>query len=269
MMKKILVYNLLVIASFSLSSCGGGKKEGPSNKDVPIPEMKIEQVAEMKQTEVTFPSADGLEISAILYQIDSAAPVIVLCHQAGFNKYEYAEIAPKLCKMGFTCLAIDQRSGGEMDGHENETYLRAKEKKLPTEYLNALADIIAGVNYGYALTNKPVILWGSSYSSSLALKIAAVNPNVKSVIAFSPGEYFPDKHYIGNSIKGLSKPMFVTCTEKESGAAGKLMDVTDQSKLTFFYPESKGTHGSKALWSSDPANAVYWAAVTEFLNTQK
>jgi hypothetical protein len=40
-------------------------------------------------------------------------PYILLSHQAGSNRAEYAPIAPRLVKPGFNCLAIDQRSGGE------------------------------------------------------------------------------------------------------------------------------------------------------------
>ena len=57
----------------------------------------------------TFPSKDGITITADLYEIDSASPVILLCHQAGYSRGEYIESAKRLNKFGFNCLAIDQR----------------------------------------------------------------------------------------------------------------------------------------------------------------
>jgi len=62
---------------------------------------------------ITFPSSDGVKITADLYILhtDKNTPFIVLFHQAGFSRGEYREITPKLNRLGFNCMAIDQRSG--------------------------------------------------------------------------------------------------------------------------------------------------------------
>jgi len=54
------------------------------------------QESEFKQIEID--SLDGLKITADLYMksSDKAQPFIVLCHQAGWSRGEYREIAPKL-----------------------------------------------------------------------------------------------------------------------------------------------------------------------------
>lgn len=255
----------------SFSACGGKKGGGTpgQNENVEIPVLQPKAVTGLQVTDVEFPSGDGLMISAKLYQKDSAAPVIVMCHQAGFSDYEYAEIAPQVVELGYTCLTIDQRSGGDMNEHRNETFHRAKDKNLPVEYTDAEQDIQAGVNYGYNLRQQPIILWGSSYAAGLCLRIASKDDKIKAVIGFSPGEYFKDKNYVGSALAGFHKPVFVTCTEKESGALDKLISKIDDQYVTFYYPESKGTHGSKALWSTDPAHEQYWDAVKEFLVKMK
>lgn len=260
----------IICTAFSLTTLAACKSGGKENKEnVTIPEMKTESPAGTSVTQLEFPSADGLLISATLYEKDSAAPVILLCHQAGFNSYEYAEIAPKLVELGFTCLAINQRSGGDMNENKNNTFERAKEKNLPTDYEAAEQDIVAAIDYAFALHNSPILLWGSSYSASLALITANKNEKVKAVIAFSPGEYLQDKHKLSNGVEGFVKSVFVACTEKESGAAGKIIDKIDEQYVTFYYPDTKGTHGSKALWSSDPAHELYWNAVKDFLIKNK
>lgn len=53
---------------------------------------------------VSFESKDGLTISGNLYESGPDSPIILLCHQADYNKYEYADIAPKLNASGFTVL---------------------------------------------------------------------------------------------------------------------------------------------------------------------
>lgn len=142
---------------------------------------------------ITFPSIEGLPISANLYHNNDTFPVILLCHQAQYNKAEYDEIAITLYNKGFNLIAIDQRSGGTLFEKENETFERAKKLGKPTDYLDAEQDIQAAIEYAYKKYNKEIILWGSSYSSTLALFLANSNNKVKAVIAFSPGDYFADK----------------------------------------------------------------------------
>lgn len=217
---------------------------------------------------VTFPSLDGLQVSANIYQIDTTSPVIVLCHQARFNKFEYAGIAKKLNKMGFNCIAIDQRSGGPISIMPNETKVRAVAQKKPTDYLDAEQDIIAAINYAVKRYHKPVILWGSSYSSTLALYIAAKNKNVKAVIAFSPGNYFAvDKGSLIEKLAHMEKPLFITSSKSEASATKELFkEVNPDDFHVYFEPSGEGHHGSKALWDTQQDSNEYWLAIDKFLN---
>ncbi len=263
-MKKISISFLFVLsASMMLVACKGGKKDKDDLRN--LPEQKPVTVSGMKQDTVEFPSGDGLMMRAVIYEIDSASPVIVMCHQARMSNYEYAEIAPKLNQMGYNCIALDQRAGGSMDAHENLTYNHAKEKNLPTEYLDAEQDIVAGVNYAYDKWHRPVILWGSSYSAGLCMKLGNTSDKVRALIAFSPGEYYEGKLSVKESVKGLNKPTFVTSTEKEAASIEKMLADVPEGVVTQFFPSMKGTHGSKALWSSDPSSEDYWIAVNEWL----
>lgn len=249
--------------------CKGKKDKKHLNEVEDIPEQKPMVVSGMKQDSVVFPSLDAIPIRAVVYSIDSTSPIIVLCHQARMNNYEYAEIAPKLNSMGFNCIAIDQRCGGSMDDHENLTYKYAVSKNLPVEYLDAEQDIVAAVNYAHNRWQQPVILWGSSYSAGLCLKIAAENDKVKAALAFSPGEYYEGKMSLKSAIQNLNKPTFITSTEKEAGQIEKMIAEVKPGVITQFFPDTKGTHGSKALWSADPSHEYYWAAVTDWLNKNK
>ncbi|MGI9261835.1 MAG: hypothetical protein ACR2QR_07355, partial [Woeseiaceae bacterium] len=60
----------------------------------------------------TLAAADGLKVTADVYRaIDTPdATWIVLAHQAGSSRGEYRTIAPRLNKLGFNAIAIDQRS---------------------------------------------------------------------------------------------------------------------------------------------------------------
>jgi dienelactone hydrolase len=218
------------------------------------------------QETVTFPSKDGLIITADEYITEDTMAYMILCHQAGYSRGEYSETASRFQKFGYNCLAIDARSGKEINGIKNETAVLAAKKRKPTEYLDAEQDILAAIDYAFKKSKKKVILVGSSYSASLVLKIATTNEKVKAVIAFSPGEYFGDKLNLKETIKTLDKPVFVTSSKGEAADLYLLMkDVKSQNK-TQFTPSSSGDHGSKALWKeTNPNYHEYWMALLMFM----
>jgi len=223
---------------------------------------------------LVFKSSDGLLISADRYAPHTAenTPLIVLFHQAGASRGEYNEIAPRLNKLGFNCIAVDLRSGEYSRGKDNETAIRASQQNLSTNYADALPDIIASLKY--ARKNYPhskIIAWGSSYSAALVLKVAGDFPQlVDGVLAFSPGEYFhhlgKSKTWIRNSAKNIKAPTFITSAKNEATDWAPLFDVIDARHKQGFIPETAGKHGSKALWKKQADSEAYWQAVITFLN---
>ncbi|MCX7955142.1 MAG: dienelactone hydrolase family protein [Bacteroidales bacterium] len=219
---------------------------------------------------ITFPSKDSLIITATLYEEDPSYPYIVLFHQAGFSRGEYKETAPKFTNLGYNCLAVDLRSGEHVNSVYNETAKRAKDKKLPTEYLDAKQDIEAAIDFAYKKSKKPVVVVGSSYSASLSLIVAKNNPKVKAVVAFSPGEYFGKALNVQNSLKNFDKPVFAACSQREYSYVVTLLSNVPENLKTIFKPaEHQGEHGSKCLWASNPSSKEYWLAILMFFNKIK
>ncbi len=225
-----------------------------------------------KKETITFLSADSLLVTADLYAPNPQnAPFIILFHQAGWSRGEYLEIVPKLNKIGFNCMAVDQRSGGEVNGVLNQTHKWAVDLGKPVEYLNALPDMKAAV--AYVKSNYPhskIILWGSSYSAALVLKLAGDFPNLADgVLSFSPGEYFKrfgvGANFISKSAKHIKCPLFITSKKKEASGWKKIFDAVPGKQKQFFIPNTEGNHGSRALWSKFPDSGEYWRAVKRFL----
>lgn len=255
---------LFLAVGFSLASCN------PAGKKSETPVYEAQTAKEFPEL-VQFESLDSLMISAHLYQIDEKSPYILLCHQARFNKFEYAGIAERLNEMGFNCLAIDQRSGGPIGNTQNETYLRALKMGKGVDYLDAEADILTAIDYLTQDYTSKVILWGSSYSSTLALYIAAEREDVSAVISFSPGNYLAEaKGSLIDKLENFNKPMFVTSSNSE---AKNVTDLLAKHKLLAkqvqFIPEGAGHHGSRALWKNQDGGEEYWTAITDFLNQLK
>jgi pimeloyl-ACP methyl ester carboxylesterase len=220
---------------------------------------------------IDFPTSGGFAARADVY--DSANPAatwILLFHQAGWSRGEYREIAPKLVDKGYRVMAVDQRSGRAVNGVRNETHRRAVQEKLGTDYLDAYGDLQAALTHVRTkLGAKRVVVWGSSYSASLVLRLAAEHPSeVSAVVSFSPDEYFQKRgaSYVKEFAKRVNQPLFATSSKDERPKVQPIFDVSPSKKKILFTPASKGQHGSRALWAKWPDSDVYWAAVNGFLS---
>lgn len=221
------------------------------------------------QKTISFFTNDGVLVTADLYKVNDSLPYMILCHQAGSSRGEYLETAQRFTKFGYNCLAIDTRSGKEMNKIKNETVKNAKSKGRSTEYTDAEIDIRSAINYATNKNSKKVILVGSSYTASLVMKIAVNNPDVKAVIAFSPGEYFGANYSVKDSIQGLLKPLFVTSSKTEAPKVAELVSGVKSPKKQQFTPSNEGTHGSKTLWKETPNSKEYWTAIMMFMLSVK
>ncbi len=209
---------------------------------------------------ITFLSKDSVLITADTYFLNDVEP-----HQAGFSRGEYIETAKKINKLGFSCMAIDQRSGKEVNGIINQTAIDADSKFMNVGYTGAKRDLEAAIDYLYELNgNEPIILVGSSYSASLALWLGSENKKIKAVAAFSPGEYLKNMN-LADTIKQLQIPTFVTSSKREIIPVKKLMRFVKPKYITHFKPDVEGIHGSRAIWDSTEGHEAYWSAFKEFL----
>ena len=228
---------------------------------------------EQTTTTITFPTTDNLTVTADLYWTgDANAAFILLFHQADYSRGEYLEIAPKLNALGYNCLAIDQRSGGGVNDIINETYKAAKAAGLPTSYTDAYPDLQSALSYVESTyAPKKLIVWGSSYSSSLALILASQHPDeIAAVLAFSPGEYFKlDGKKVADYAANITQPAFITSAKSEGKSWRGIADQIKSAGSVFFVPEGNGRHGSSALFEKTANSAEYWTAVEQFLASLK
>ncbi len=230
----------------------------------------------LSQNKITFKASDGLEVTADLYITNPEnSPFIILFHQAKWSRGEYLEIAPKLNKLGFNCMAVDQRSGGEVNEIVNETHQRAEKQGLATDYIDALTDMNSAIDYAKEKYPKAdgFIIWGSSYSSALVLHIASVRKDINGAISFAPGEYFEDagkpKDWLKQGAKNISVPTFITSAKLEKKNWWDIAAAIPEHNRAYFLPTKLGKHGSRALWSQFSDSEEYWTAVKEFLSLFK
>ena len=221
------------------------------------------------QRRVIFPSKDGLTMYADLYETDRSHPYVVLLHMARSSRGEYREIAKRLNKLDLNCMAVDLRSGRERNFVPNETNALATKLGLGTRFLDSEPDIMTAIDNAYLIGGQPVILLGSSYTASLALKYAKGNSKIKAVVAFSPGEYFGRDLNVEEAVAGLNKPTFIASAAKEREVTDAIASGVNSGKLIKFIPASGGLHGSESLNPDCPENHIYWIQLIKFLQNVK
>ncbi|MBW2282941.1 MAG: alpha/beta hydrolase, partial [Deltaproteobacteria bacterium] len=174
----------------------------------------------------------------------------------------------------FNCLAVDLRSGGKMKEVKNGTNRYAKRTGKGTSYVDALQDMTAALEYGraeYAPAGTTIVAWGSSYSSALVVHLAATHPElVDGVVSFAPGEYFESlgksATWIQESAATVKCPVFMTGARAEEAQWRPIFEALATREKIGFVPETKGQHGSRALWPESDASADYWKALEGFLD---
>ena len=213
---------------------------------------------------VTLTAADGVKVAGLHYRAPDPKAVILLFHQADSSKAEYATIAPRLVAAGYSALAIDQRSGGDVFG-PNQT---AAALGHSADYAEAQRDLEAALAWGKR-QGAPVILWGSSYSAALVFRVAA-DPAVKAVLAFSPGEYLGDGAPVAAAARRVKAPTFVTsASDPGEIAAAKTILAASPATTKRQHVPAQGVHGSSTLIPERNAigAAANWDAVLAFLRS--
>jgi len=221
---------------------------------------------------VTFNANDGLLVSADYYETEfDSHKYLLLFHQAEYSRGEYRQVATRLIKLGFNCLAVDLRFGHEVNFVNNETAMRAKQGGYDVSMLDSKRDMIAAINYVKSLDDSAkVYILGSSYSASLSLILAKERNDIEAVMAFSPGEFFGTELSVEQAIKGLKVPIFVGCPRSEYYYVLQLLSgVVSKQKVVFKPDSSDGLHGAKTLWWESQTRNEFWLSLLYFLKDFK
>ncbi len=138
----------------------------------------------------TFPSPDGHgEGRGYLVVPESVTEptgtVLVVHENRGLNPY-VEDVARRVAKAGFVAFAPDAlHPVGGYPGNDDE----GRELQRSLDQAKIEQDMIAAIQWARANhAEGKLLLWGSSYSSALALRIAGEHPEeIDGVLAFAPG----------------------------------------------------------------------------------
>ncbi len=255
------IFGILLLMIIILSAC-----QDDVEKETSSGESNVE--------EISFYTEDSIKIFGDLYELDKQGTVILFFHQGGSNaRGEYASIIPKLLEKGFNILAIDQRMGGQIYGNYNRTIANIPDNGMENDYsyCDALNNLEGALDFVLesGFSGKK-ILWGSSYSASLAIQLGDKRQgDVNGILAFSPAsggpmqECRPDKYF-----STLKVPLLILRppNEMESENAKEQFEMARKSNHQT-YAAKYGTHGSSMLVKERVGNEVdeTWEIVESFL----
>lgn len=222
---------------------------------------RSKQASQMPPTElVDLKAKDGTRVYAYLSQAKDSKGIILLFHQADSSAEEYAPIIPRLNSYGWTCLAVDLRAGGSMYGTNRTVEAIGRNG----DYLSAYQDLEAAVEYAAIGKYKQVVAWGSSYSASLAAKLASEHKEVAKVVAFSPGEYIDDKTIVHGWYLKVKVPILAVWSNGDESDVKQIMSGTKATIIG----NADYIHGSSTLRPEKdvPNIEALWKQIEEFLN---
>ncbi len=226
----------------------------------------------LNDTDFDFFTDDSIHVFGDIFETNKSAPLILLFHQGGSNsRGEYKTIIPELIDKGYNIITIDQRRGGQTYGSYNRTVA-----EIPINnygYCDAYSEISKTLDLAYDKGfNGKKILWGSSYSAALVIKLAVERSSeIDGVLAFSPAsgeplagcdpnEYFDD----------IELPLLVLRPKSEM----EYESVANQFELAKntghqTYISTPGVHGSSMLVYDRVLGDVSetWKVVDEFLDS--
>ena len=223
----------------------------------------------IRKTEVSFIAADGLEVTANLYQSKKSNPYIILLHQEESCKGEFETVINRFVKMNFNCLAVDLRSGNDVGFEKNKTAAAARQAGISQSLKMAEQDIEAAIAYVYKISTKNISLLGSAGSATLALLTGRMNENVNAVVALSPGNYLAPENSLDNILSNYPKPVFVASTVKEYPYYTGIEGFPGNNKILFKPSDGDGMRGTKALLKENPSRDQYWLSLLLFFKALK
>jgi len=199
---------------------------------------------------VTFVGEQGLTLSAEYTPGKQKSTGLVLLHMDGRSSEDWKHFAEKMSKDGFHVLALDLRGHGKstrLPGGKTLAYENLDE----TQYQLMVKDVGAAVTFLRTRTSAnpdAIALVGASVGANLAIRYAATDPKISSVVLLSPGLDY----------KGLSsedavdrygvRPLFIAVSREDNFAAKSSLVLDSTAKGIKLLKIFTGAgHGTKMM----------------------
>lgn len=216
-------------------------------------------------TKVTFPTADGVELVGTYRATPEPRGAALFLHMMPATRASWDDFAADLLARGWSSLAIDLRGHGESvrQGSRSLDYRHFND----SDHQASAADLEASAFWLRDQTGlgfERFALAGASIGANLALDFAARHPEVRSVLALSPGLNYrgvTPENALPNYRPGLR--VMLAASEEDAysfSSIGELAKVATPAAVELRKLQAAG-HGTTML-ERDPA---FRAAVADWL----
>lgn len=177
-MIKVLLVNFLLL--FLAPHLWAGISTQTASEVLPVQEEQIE-----------FPTDDEWNIKGHYYPATSSTWTLVLIHSQKKSSYEWKLWFPYLKEAGMGYLALDLRGHGGSRVNpvgSTTTWRRFPISGANNEYNKMVRDVEGAISWlgSKGISEKNIILVGSVLGANLAVKTAAIHPDIAMAIAISP-----------------------------------------------------------------------------------
>lgn len=227
-------------------------------------------------TELELKAVDGWTLHAVWQKAAEGKPTLVLLPGTGQHKEDWRPFARALAKAGYGYAALDVRGHGESrttPAGELITYKKLRATKLANDYEDMTRDVeaLVGSLVGQGVIERSIGVMGAEVGGSIAVKYAAVHPQVPFVIMLSPGLAWQEIPLVNavRAFKGRATPILMVHSEADKRSAKETPllyafaknSVGENNTALIVVPDERGTRmlrRNKDLtarilaWLSDP-----------------
>ncbi len=148
----------------------------------------------------------------------------ILLHSRGRRREDWLRLARALSRAGHGALGLDLRGHGESTlGPEGQslTWRKFKATRAENDYADMLQDIQAAVAYltSQGVPEERIGLIGNEVGGSLALKYAAVHPQVPILVLLSPGMSYSEIPTVNAMRAYKDRPILLVYSELDRTSA--------------------------------------------------
>ncbi|HHJ19110.1 MAG TPA: alpha/beta fold hydrolase [Gammaproteobacteria bacterium] len=202
---------LIIVCMFFLVSCGGSSSSTPLISENPNNNGAGDEASpSVEASRVTIAASDGLTLVGTLQpgKGEGAHPAVLLLPVFGRHRDTWQAFAGRLADAGLTSLALDLRGQGDTGGAQDW-------QQASDDVLKAWAFLMN--QEGVDKTRTAIV--GASIGANLALKAAAAEPRVNTVVLLSAGLDYFNVTTDDAIVRYGRRPALIVASEEDTFAA--------------------------------------------------
>ncbi len=147
---------------------------------------------ELKGKPAGFTTQDGWNISAVYQPAQEEKKTVLLLHDVGKSRKDFAAFSEKLTQQGFGYLVLDFRGHGQ--SIEKGEYTSFAKEGVDNDFNKMTRDVNAAMDYlkGSGVPEEQVVFVGAGLGANVAAKAASLWPSVAGIALLTPVTNYRD-----------------------------------------------------------------------------